>query len=71
MRNSRICRDNNARYSNLMCEKAHRAARTLSLNINGIKGAQLQCIKYIFCKKVIQLPSIKDECPASILHRKY
>ena len=31
MRNSRICPENNARFSNLMCENAHRAALTLSL----------------------------------------
>ena len=31
MRNSRICPDNNARYSHVMCENTHRAALTLSL----------------------------------------
>ena len=31
MRNSRICPENYARFVNLMCENAHRAALTLSL----------------------------------------
>ena len=31
MRNSRICPENNARFSNLMCENAHHASLTLSL----------------------------------------
>ena len=31
MRNSRICPENNARFFNLMCENAHRAALSLSL----------------------------------------
>ena len=29
----RICPENNARFSNLMCENAHRAALTLSLHL--------------------------------------
>ena len=33
MRNSRIFPENNARYSNLMCENTHRAALTLSLRV--------------------------------------
>ena len=33
MRNSRICLENYARFFNLMCENAHRAALTLSLII--------------------------------------
>ena len=34
MRNSRICPENNAGFSNLMCENAHRAALTLSLYVS-------------------------------------
>ena len=32
MRNSRICPEYNARFFYLMCENAHRAALTLSLD---------------------------------------
>ena len=45
MRNSRICPESNARFSNLMCENAHRVALTLSLHTRNN-------IQYIIVKKV-------------------
>ena len=38
MRNSRICPENNARFSNLMCKNAQRAALTLSLDVFSLRS---------------------------------